>query len=141
MYLDEISSAQYQLRPQMRHDILICRLYAFQQILWLFYSFGNTDKLTAVIGLTTGTCKEFSLGREEPEAKINEQKIWEASSNLLRIVLVIGSEAAPVQHHSVPLFSCLSPNPPQSNNTAERGCARNPQITLPGSFQIHHQER
>lgn len=81
VYLDEISSAEYQLPLQMRHDILIRRLYTSQQILWLFYSFGNTDKVTVVVGLKTGTCKEFSLGRKEPEDKINEKKIWEMNSN------------------------------------------------------------
>lgn len=58
----------------MRHDTLICSLYAFQQILWLSCGFENTDNVTVVKGLRTGTCKEFSLGWKEPEDKINEQK-------------------------------------------------------------------
>jgi len=49
-------------------------LHAFQQISGLFYSPGNTGRLTVVTRLRTGTLKEFSLGCKKPEDKSNKQK-------------------------------------------------------------------
>lgn len=107
-----ISVAEFLLSLQMRPDILICRLGALQQILWLFQSSANTDKVTVVTGLRAGTCKEIFLGCKEPENKINEQKIWEVNASLVfgRVWLGQWWEAQPLSllSHCSAQFRCKS---------------------------------
>lgn len=120
MYLGGISLGEFLLSLQMRPDILICRLGALQQILWLFHSSGNTDKVTLVRGWRAGTCKEISLAWKEPEDEINEQKIREVNANVVfgRVTVTGSVTGGHSPRHSCPT-TLLSPGARPSLSTGQ----------------------